>query len=93
MGDHKVFDTTYDISITTRVPFSESTGQSSVNIAASAGNSTPSVPEVAYELATFVLKRAPVTVWDTIGRWVGGEERLAENKRVLDSMVAAFSRY
>ncbi|KAJ6575329.1 hypothetical protein B0H19DRAFT_1128177 [Mycena capillaripes] len=38
------------------------------------------------QVVTIRLKRPPPAVWETIWRWVGGEEKLKENRIILDDL-------
>ncbi|PPQ67176.1 hypothetical protein CVT25_005777 [Psilocybe cyanescens] len=59
---------------------------------------TPSIPlnRVSLDLGTtenpdrsvtFTLKDAPFNLWDTIMRWIGGEEKMNLNKKYHDSLI------
>lgn len=65
---------------------------------------TPSIPlnRVSLDLGTtenpdrsvtFTLKDAPFNLWDTIMRWIGGEEKMNLNKKYHDSLVIHFVIY
>ncbi|KAJ6504408.1 hypothetical protein DFH09DRAFT_944007 [Mycena vulgaris] len=38
------------------------------------------------QVVSIRLKRPPPTLWETIWRWVGGEEKLKENRTILDDL-------
>jgi hypothetical protein len=42
-------------------------------------------------VVTLCLKEAPAAIWDTIYRWIGGEDKLKSNKTQLDSLVCVIS--
>lgn len=68
-----------DISLLTCVPFNaDKTSQIE-------GQTTTEKP-VQYPV-TFILKNAPFTIWETIWRWIGGEEKNKANKVELESQV------
>lgn len=39
------------------------------------------------QIASLRLKKAPATVWNTISRWIGGEEKAKTNRKILDELV------
>lgn len=39
------------------------------------------------EIVTLRFRHAPLSVWDSVNRWIGGEEKMKENKRLLDQLV------
>ncbi|KAG6879850.1 hypothetical protein C0992_010519 [Termitomyces sp. T32_za158] len=39
------------------------------------------------QVATFILERTPLAIWDTISRWAGNEEKFQQNKMKLDAIV------
>lgn len=67
-----------DATVTTRVPFPEAKTDQFLDA---------SSPQV----VTFLLRRAPMTVWDTILRWAGGEEKMKESRKILDQLVRLFA--
>ena len=81
--------TNQDILLTTCIPFSV------------AKNSVPDVsqqpsPETSTEspeqhVVTLHLIEAPWAIWDTIYRWIGGEDKLRSNKIQIDSLVCVIS--
>ncbi len=71
-----------DISLLTCVPFNaDKTSQTE-------GQTTTENP-VQYPV-TFVLKNAPFTIWETIWRWIGGEDKNKANKVELESQVRSW---
>lgn len=75
-----VADAAYDVIITTRVPFPEA-------VSSGNGAASESVKSASPQVLTFRLLRAPLPVWDLISRWVGGEEKMKESRKVLDKLV------
>ncbi|KAG7452357.1 uncharacterized protein BT62DRAFT_1071504, partial [Guyanagaster necrorhizus] len=73
--DSGVTDTAYDIMITTYLsPMSDST------VAA-----TPTDDKG--EVVTFRLIKAPLSLWDMVSRWGGGEEKMRESRVFLDELM------
>lgn len=73
--------TSQDILLTTCIPFS-------------VANSVPQQPSLetstespAQHVVTLRLIEAPWAIWDTIYRWIGGEDKLRSNKIQIDSLV------
>lgn len=38
------------------------------------------------QIASLRLKKAPATIWNTISRWIGGEEKIKANRKILDEL-------
>lgn len=89
--DSRSIDATYDVIVTTCVPFS---GTPYLH----AGPTAPAVPEnaglgekPAPQIATFRLEKAPIAVWDTITRWIGGDEKMNLNRSIIEQAVCSLS--
>ncbi|KAK0466459.1 uncharacterized protein EV420DRAFT_831383, partial [Desarmillaria tabescens] len=73
--DSSVKDAAYDIIITTCLsPTSDSTV-------------TATPIDDKGEVVTFRLIKAPLPVWDMVSRWVGGEEKMKENRIILEQLI------
>ncbi|KAJ3505151.1 hypothetical protein NLJ89_g7561 [Agrocybe chaxingu] len=72
-----------DISLLTCLPFDNTmkTRASEPN-----GTETSSTP-CARSPVTLTIKEAPATIWDTITRWTGGDERMNANKAYIEGLV------
>lgn len=83
LPDSRITDAAYDILITASVPFNSSPALDPglVNGASLARE------YVSPQVVTFRLKRAPLAVWDTVSRWVGGEDKVKRNRMILDELV------
>ncbi|KAJ7751279.1 hypothetical protein DFH07DRAFT_745818 [Mycena maculata] len=44
------------------------------------------------QVVTIRFKRPPPAIWETIWRWVGGEEKLNENRTILDNLKKQTNR-
>lgn len=53
----------------------------------------PESPDIADRSVTFTLKNTPFNLWDTIVRWIGGEEKMSLNKKYHDSLVCTSSTF
>ena len=71
-----------DILLTTCIPFRNVTLD--VSQQPTLENSTESPVQ---HVVTLRLIEAPWTIWDTIYRWIGGEDKLRSNKTQIDSLV------
>ncbi|KAJ7040400.1 hypothetical protein C8F04DRAFT_1083467, partial [Mycena alexandri] len=47
---------------------------------------SPRVTPTSPQIVTIRLRRPPPAIWETIWRWVGGEEKLNENRSILDNL-------
>ncbi|KAJ7361526.1 hypothetical protein DFH08DRAFT_377014 [Mycena albidolilacea] len=79
----KVADTrtpglTYDIVLTMALQPPPKAAQSSVAVVDTESPSS--------QVVTIRLKRPPPAIWETIWKWVGGEEKLNENRKILDGL-------
>ncbi|KAJ7103321.1 hypothetical protein B0H15DRAFT_975624 [Mycena belliarum] len=45
------------------------------------------------QVVSMRLKRPPPALWETIWRWVGGEDKLKENRIILDDLKAVAPQY
>lgn len=70
-----------DILIAAAIPFA-----TPANTTAAAN---PTVTPASH-ISTMRIKSAPAMLWDTISRWVGGEETLARNRQFLSQIVRYF---
>lgn len=68
-----------DVSLRTCVPFNADKSPQS-------DGQTNSENPVQYPV-TFILKNAPYTIWETVWRWIGGEEKNKANKVELERQV------
>ncbi|KAG6862140.1 hypothetical protein C0995_004222 [Termitomyces sp. Mi166 len=67
------------------LPFPKPVASEAVPVPGEAGPSiSPTVEEP--QVATLILERTPLAVWDTISRWAGNQEKLQQNKIKLDAM-------
>ena len=77
-----------DILLTTCIPFSvEKNVTSDISRQVSLEASTEGPVQ---HIVTLRLKEAPWAIWDTIYRWIGGEDKLRSNKAQLDGLVCIF---
>jgi hypothetical protein len=79
----KVADTrtpglTYDIVLTMALQLPPKAAQPSVAVVDTESPSS--------QVVTIRLKRPPPAIWETIWKWVGGEEKLNENRKILDGL-------
>lgn len=73
----------YNILITAALPFPKVNELSPV-----VDQASPVVPEdESPQVVTFCLRRTPSTIWDTVSRWAGNEQKMQENKKILDALV------
>ena len=83
--------TSQDILLTTCIPFSVAKNfVSDVSKEPSLETSTESPVQ---HVVTLHLMEAPWAIWDTIYRWVGGEDKLRSNKIQIDSLVCVIFFY
>ena len=90
--DSAVTDVAYDVIITTCVPFkkaAEETPEPSKQDA----NETPKQPDKTPQAVKIHLKRAPFTVWDTLSRWVGGEQEMSKHREHLRNLVSPLPQH
>ena len=74
-----------DIILTTCIPFSV---EKNVPLDASQQPSLETSTESPVQhVVTLRLIEAPWTIWDTVYRWIGGEDKLRSNKTQIDSLV------
>ncbi|KAF7436546.1 hypothetical protein PC9H_003379 [Pleurotus ostreatus] len=66
-----------DILIAVPIPFANSTNTTATT--------NPAITP-ASQISTMRIKSAPAMLWDTISRWVGGEESLARNRQFLSQI-------
>ncbi|KAL4269276.1 hypothetical protein AB1N83_002271 [Pleurotus pulmonarius] len=66
-----------DILIAAPIPFANSTTTTAT---------TSSAVTPASHISTMRIKSAPAMLWDTVSRWVGGEETLASNRQFLSQI-------
>ncbi|CAA7265939.1 unnamed protein product [Cyclocybe aegerita] len=72
-----------DILLLTCLPFDDA-----MKTRASAPNGTEtSLTPCVKSPVTLTLKEAPATIWDTINRWTGGEEKMNVNKTYIEGLV------
>ncbi|KAG2156658.1 uncharacterized protein EDB93DRAFT_925795 [Suillus bovinus] len=73
-----------EITLSTRVPFEQRTKV--VLESQPDGQVQPKAPEP-QEVVTFIFTGAGAPVWDSILRWIGSEEKLEENRKILESII------
>jgi hypothetical protein len=77
--------TVTDILLTTRIPFPEA--KDSVRNAAAPTPTWESLNgEVPPQLVQLKLRRAPMVIWEMLVRWIGGEAKMKENRKILDKL-------
>ena len=79
---------TYDIKLTTIVPFPPANYDKTETSTTDASSSVDLTLQHAQQ---FNLDGAPAAVWDTINRWLGGEEKVRANKEAIDRLVGAMA--
>ncbi|TFK36940.1 hypothetical protein BDQ12DRAFT_686125 [Crucibulum laeve] len=72
-------NSTYDILLSVAIPFEKLPRSAADNNA----STTPISPP---QSVTFGLKKSPATLLDTISRWIGGEEKMDVNRKVLQEL-------
>ena len=83
--------TNQDIILTTCIPFSVAKNSASdISQQPSLETSTESP---AQHVVALRLIEAPWAIWDTIYRWIGGEDKLRLNKTQIDNLVCVISFY
>jgi hypothetical protein len=83
----------YDIVLTTRIPFAkaaEATTSSTPATTEQPATESQPPPEKTPQAVKMTLKKAPFTVWDTLYRWVGGEQEMAKHREYLQNLVGRF---
>ena len=78
-----------DVLLTTCIPFSVA-NDAALNVSQQPGLETSTESSV-QQIATLRLKEAPSAIWDTIYRWIGGEDKMRSNKVQIDSLVCVIS--
>jgi hypothetical protein len=81
--------TNQDILLTTCIPFS--VAKNSAPDVSQQPSLETSTESPAQHVVTLHLIEAPWTIWDTIYRWIGGEDKLRSNKIQIDSLVCVIS--
>jgi len=79
----------HDILLTTCVPFS--IAKNAALEVSQQPNLEMSTESSGQHAVTLRLKEAPSAIWDTIYRWIGGEDMLRLNKTQIDSLVCVVS--
>ncbi|KAK2461572.1 hypothetical protein APHAL10511_006035 [Amanita phalloides] len=74
-----------DVVITTCIPFKKTVEKTSGASEQPAAESQ-SQPEKTPQAVKLSLKKAPITVWDTLYRWVGGEQEMTKHREYLQSL-------
>jgi hypothetical protein len=85
--DSRTADVAYDVLISTCLPFPKLDPEMAIQPAAS---TTPQIvhdDDSPRQLVSFRLRKAPITIWDTVSRWVGGEDGITKNRIILNSLV------
>ncbi|KAJ7786531.1 hypothetical protein B0H16DRAFT_35058 [Mycena metata] len=77
VADPRAPGLTYDIVLTLALP-----SPTVIPSPAEMGVDTEKLPQI----VTIRLRRPPPAIWETIWRWVGGEEKLNENRIILDNL-------
>ncbi|KAJ6503322.1 hypothetical protein C8R47DRAFT_198642 [Mycena vitilis] len=77
VADKRTSDLSYDIVLTMALQPPKA-GQNSAEAA--------DVEKPSPHVVTIRLKCPPPAVWETIWRWVGGEEKINENRKILDQL-------
>ncbi|KAG1783491.1 hypothetical protein EV702DRAFT_1053863 [Suillus placidus] len=72
-----------DITLSTRVPFEQRT---CVVLESQPDGQVRSKTPEPQEVVTFIFTGAGAPVWDSISRWIGSEEKLEENRKILESI-------
>ncbi|KAG2118052.1 uncharacterized protein F5147DRAFT_833174 [Suillus discolor] len=72
-----------EITLSTRVPFEQQTKV--VLESQPDGQLQPKTPEP-QEVVTFIFTGAGAPIWDSVLRWIGSEEKLEENRKILESI-------
>ncbi|KAF5384881.1 hypothetical protein D9615_001315 [Tricholomella constricta] len=81
--DSPTTDATSHTVIKTCLPFSQA------NTLVNPGTEQPSPADAkkeAPQVVSFCLKRTPFSVWDTISRWAGGEQKMEQSRLKLEAM-------
>lgn len=82
-------DATYHTIIKARLPFDVPTAPATSSGTSRGAASASDMPQdVLPYVVKFRLRKAPLAVWDTISRWVGGEEKIHQNRKLLEAMVS-----
>ncbi|KAM6498523.1 hypothetical protein JOM56_006471 [Amanita muscaria] len=83
--DGTAVDGFYDVDITTCIPFKKADGPTTENAEESTSeNAKP--PEKTPQVVKLRLKKAPFSIWDTLYRWVGGEQEMCKNREHLKDL-------
>ncbi|KAF8167672.1 hypothetical protein B0H34DRAFT_682661 [Crassisporium funariophilum] len=82
-----------DIAITTCIPFGNSQTPASEASQVVTGDLSASSRDPVQHSVTLHLKDVSSAVWDTIYRWVGGEEKMKSNKEHIDSLISPTRLY
>ncbi|KAG1754848.1 uncharacterized protein EDB91DRAFT_1095847 [Suillus paluster] len=69
-----------EVTLSTRVPFEQRP-----KVALEAQPDGQETPE-AQEVVTFLFTGAGAPVWDSISRWIGSEDKVEENRKILESI-------
>jgi hypothetical protein len=87
--DNDATEVSYDALVKTVLPFDTSIGNNSSAVADHAPPTKSSSPiEKTLHVATFRLRKTPLTIWDTISRWASGEEMMQQSREILDTLVS-----
>ncbi|KAJ7225264.1 hypothetical protein GGX14DRAFT_349087 [Mycena pura] len=73
VADTRTVELAYDIALTLALQLPQAQG------------STSTTDKPPPQVVTIRLKRPPPAIWETIWRWVGGEEKLNENRTILEN--------
>ncbi|KAF8632988.1 hypothetical protein AX15_001585 [Amanita polypyramis BW_CC] len=90
--DSVVTDAAYDAIITTCMPFKKAS-EEAPETSEQGASETPKQPEKTPQIVKIHLKKAPFTVWDTLYRWVGGEQEMNRHKEHLRNLKGAKRTY
>ena len=89
-GERKsISSASQDILLTTCIPFN--VANNSASDASQQPSLETSTESPAQHVVTLHLIEAPWAIWDTIYRWIGGEDKLRSNKIQIDSLVCVIS--
>jgi hypothetical protein len=80
-------NSTYDILISTYVPFTKDAPPTAM--ASEKGDTSAESPPP--QPVTFRLKKAPMAVWETVSRWAGNEDSMTKNRKILEELVRVLS--
>jgi hypothetical protein len=90
MIDAPSVNATYHTIIKARLPFDNpntSTTTSAAPPEPSVSGGDVTLQEASPQVVNFRLRKAPLAVWDTIARWVGDEEKIRQNGKLLEAIV------